>query len=77
MDAGLSSNNYFRFAIASSCQEIWGGCEELWAGAATFLAKAGHCVKAYKTNVDVRHEQITELESIGCPVVDLNNIPLS
>jgi hypothetical protein len=77
MNTGLSSNDYFRLAIASSCQEIWGGCEELWAGAATFLSKAGHHAKAYKTNVDIRHKQITELESNGCPVVDLNNIPVS
>jgi glycosyltransferase involved in cell wall biosynthesis len=77
MDAGLSNNNYFRFAIASSCQETWGGCEELWAGAAALLSKDGHHVKAFKTNVDVRHNKIIELESIGCSVIDLNNIPIS
>jgi len=58
MNAGLSSNNYFRFVIASSCQEIWGGCEELWAGAATRLSQAGHQVRVYKTNVDRRHKKI-------------------
>ncbi len=77
MNAGLSSNNYFRFVIASSCQEIWGGCEELWAGAATRLSQAGHQVRVYKTNVDRRHKKIAELESIGCSVADLNNIPVS
>src|SRR4028118_1693697 len=77
MRAELSSNDCFRFAIASSCQEVWGGCEELWAGVATFLTEAGHQVKIYKTNVDAKHERIAQLESVGCPVVELNdNLPV-
>ena len=77
MNDGLTGSKYFRFAIASSCQEIWGGCEELWAGAATFLSKAGHCVKIYKTNVDRDHQKIAKLEFVDCPVVELNNMPVS
>ena len=77
MNAELSSNNHFRFAIVSSCQEIWGGCEELWASAASLLSESGHRVKAYKTNVDTKHKQITKLELNSCPVADLNNIPVS
>lgn len=77
MDAGLSNNNHFRFAVASSCEEVWGGCEELWAGAATILSKAGYYVKAYKTNVDATHKQIIELHTVGCPVTELNTVPFS
>lgn len=74
---GGSTGNNFRFAIVSSCQEIWGGCEELWARAVPLLTKAGHYVKAFKTNVDKQHKKFIELESAGCPVVDLNMLPFS
>lgn len=69
------SKNYFRFAFASSCTDLWGGSEELWAGAAHSLALAGHSVRAFKTGVNPREKQVIKLESANCPVKDLRVLP--
>jgi glycosyltransferase involved in cell wall biosynthesis len=65
-----------RFAVVSTCPELWGGSEELWSGAAAVLAERGHRVSVFKTGVDRSHPRVRQLESLSCPVRDLRAAPL-
>lgn len=69
------SREFFRFAFVSSCTDFWGGSEELWAGAAHIFARAGHRVRAFKTNVNRDEKQVIKLEAANCPVQDLRLLP--
>jgi glycosyltransferase involved in cell wall biosynthesis len=60
-----------RFAIVSSCPDVWGGSEELWAGTALFLAGNGHRIHIFKTNIDPQHPRIIQLRTAGCTITDL------
>ncbi len=70
----MTNNNSKRFAFISTCPEKWGGSEELWHGAAVHLARSGHKVCVFKTNVDYEHKRIKELVSLGCSVRDFINM---
>jgi glycosyltransferase involved in cell wall biosynthesis len=61
-----------RFAILSSCAELWGGSEELWFETACALREAGHRVDVLKTRVDPHHRRIRELKARGSSVADLS-----
>ncbi|TGE25350.1 glycosyltransferase [Hymenobacter aquaticus] len=60
-----------RIAFVSSCSGEWGGSEELWSGTALLLARAGHTVRAFKTNVNANHPRLVALRVAGCPITDL------
>lgn len=62
---------HLRLAFVSSCLVEWGGSEELWAGTALWLARAGHSVQAFKTNVNAQQPQVRALRAAGCPVTEL------
>lgn len=72
----LACERRLRFVVVSTCPETWGGSEELWAGAATILAKRGHRISVFKTQVDKQHPRIQRLKSLSCHVSDLRTLAL-
>lgn len=64
----------YRFTIVSTCPEPWGGSEELWWGSACALMSDGHDVAVLKTRINPSHPRIEKLNSLGCPVWDLEKV---